>query len=509
MSKKTILWATLACVFSLNACASLYFQEKKPPSEPSQIASLDALPWREIWHGFVFNGEKVGFAHLKITEAAEKRHYLIHSEAYLRIRFLGLDKRITLISEDVVRPDLTLVSFSYDQHMDDRPLRIDGSVADGRFRAVQKAGVETKIMDERTSGRLYPASAINLYPVLQGMTVGSQYRFTVFDPQTQSFEGVLQSVAAFEESPKLSVEPSYRIETRMHSHSVSTWINPRGETLLELAMNGVLITYREEEAQAKRFLSEASMNKKDLIYDFSLVRTDKPLACPRESTDLKIALTGIAGQLPLLQGPGQEAALQTIEGKPLAVFHLHAVAPTSPIRTKRPLEEADRRIYLASTHHIESDHPEIIKTAAEILPGATDPLEQIRRLSAWVATVVKDEAVDSLSALDVLHRRKGECQAHTLLYTALARSAGIPTKLTGGLVYLDGVGFLYHSWAESYANGWVAVDPTFNQVGVDATHIKLVEGHSWTSTLPLGAVVGKIEARIMDYAAACKKQENR
>jgi hypothetical protein len=503
MIQRAILWAILVYVLSLNACASLYFQEKKPPAGSLQITSLEALPWREIWYGFVFNGEKVGFTHLKITKDAEKQDYRISSKAYLRIRFLGLDKKITMISEDVVHPDLSIVSFQYDQQMDDRPLRIEGKMADGRFRAVQKFGNETKIIDEPSSGRLYPASAINLYPVLQGMQVGSQYRFIVFDPQTQSFEEVLQTVAAFEESPKLSVEPSYRIETRMHSQSVSTWINPQGKTLLELAMNGVLITYREEEAQAKKFLTEASLNKKDLIFDFSLVRTDKPLACPRESTSMKIVLTGIAGELPLLQGPGQDTILEMIEGKSLAVFNLHAGGPVPPILTKPPLEESYRRIYLASTHHIESDHPEIKKTAAEILAGARDAPEQVRRLTVWVATAVKNEAVDSFSALDVLHSRKGECQAHTLLYTALARAAGIPTKLTGGLVYLEGVGFLYHSWAESYADGWIAVDPTFNQVGLDATHIKLVEGPSWTSTLPLGTVVGKIRARIIDYQTAC------
>jgi transglutaminase-like putative cysteine protease len=87
----------------------------------------------------------------------------------------------------------------------------------------------------------------------------------------------------------------------------------------------------------------------------------------------------------------------------------------------------------------------------------------------------------------------------------MARAVGIPTKLVAGLVYMEGLGFLYHSWAESYADGWVTVDPTFNQVGVDTTHIKLVEGLSWTSTLSVGTVVGKIKARIIDNRNSCKR----
>ena len=169
------------------------------------------------------------------------------------------------------------------------------------------------------------------------------------------------------------------------------------------------------------------------------------------------------------------------------------------------LDSVNRRLYLAATHHLESDHPEIIKIASEVTSGAVTPREKVKRLTGWVAREVKDEYVDSFSALEVLHTRKGECQAHTLLYTAMARAVGIPTKLVAGLVYMEGLGFLYHSWAESYADGWVTVDPTFNQVGVDATHIKLVEGPSWTSTLSVGTVVGKIKARITDNRNSCKR----
>jgi transglutaminase-like putative cysteine protease len=87
-----------------------------------------------------------------------------------------------------------------------------------------------------------------------------------------------------------------------------------------------------------------------------------------------------------------------------------------------------------------------------------------------------------------------------MLYAAMARAAGIPTKLVGGLMYLEGMGFLYHSWAESYSGRWIAVDPTFNQVGVDATHIKLIEGHDWTSLLPIAKVVGNVKITTIHYS---------
>jgi hypothetical protein len=428
---------------------------------------------------------------------------MIFSEAHLKIRFLGMDKRITLISEDRVGPDLGLASFRYEQQMDDRPLKIEGSLVHGRFEAVQKLGSETKIIRKDDASKLYPASVINLYPVIHGLRVGANHHFTVFDPQTQTFEEVAQRVAAFEESQMLALEPSFRIETRMHGQDVSTWISPRGEPLLEMAMGGVLITYKEPEKQARQFLADASLNKKDVVLDFSLVKTEKPLCCPREAVFLKIFLDGIVGQLPLLDGPGQRASEQIQGWKKAAMYQIRAGDASPPAQKPEALSIADRTLYLSPTHHIESDHPEIKKIAADIVGQAATPKEKIRRLVTWIAANVKSEAVDSVSALDVLHTRRGECQAQTLLYSALARAVGVPTKLAGGLVYMEGMGFLYHSWAESYVDGWIAVDPTFNQVGADATHIKLVEGPSWTSTLPLGGIAGKVKADVIDYRASC------
>ena len=69
------------------------------------------------------------------------------------------------------------------------------------------------------------------------------------------------------------------------------------------------------------------------------------------------------------------------------------------------------------------------------------------------------------------------------------------------------MGFLYHAWAESYVDGWIAVDPTFNQVGVDATHIKLVEGASLISLFQLGHVVGQLKADVIDFRVSCQRSD--
>jgi hypothetical protein len=483
----------------LSSCAPLYFQTRPEPSQPIQIKHLGGLPFRELWSGFVFNGEKVGFTYLSIDPVENSELFRITSEAHMNILFLGIHKAVHMKTTDLVRPDLTLVSFQYEQKMDDSHLSVEGSVSDGALSLVRREGASTKTLTEKLDEPLYPASATALYPVLHGLRIGAQYSYQVFDPQLLVLARVSQNVESFEESSELSVEPAFRVKTTMHGYEVLSWINRRGETVFELALGGALITYKEDEATAKRFLSEASLNKKDMILDFSLVPTELPLPCPREAKYLEVSLEGLDVQLPVLQGPGQEGMKLKSNSHKETFYRIHA---GPGIKDQQPRVEKGFSRFERPSFHIESNHPEISKTASEIISGASTSEKKIARLAVWVSKNVEDEAVESFSALEVLHKRRGECQAHTLLYTALARAAGIPTKLVGGLVYVEDVGFLYHAWAESYDEGWVSVDPTFGQVGVDATHIKLVEGPSWSELLQLGKVIGRIKARVIDYRAS-------
>ena len=495
----------LFCLLFLPSCASLYFRPVTPPAEPSRINALGALPFREIWSGFVFKGEKVGFTHMRIEPIEGGSLFRVTSEAHMRLRFLGVQKKISMKSSDMVRPDLTLVSFRYQRSTDEKTLVLDGEFVDDNLKIIQQSGNQIKTFEDKVDGPIYPATLINLYPVLHGLNIGAKYVYRVFDPQVQAVVEVSQSVESFEESKKLLLEPSFKVNTRMHDHQVSTWINRRGEAIFEMALGGTLITYKETEESAKRYLTQASLNKKDFVLDFGLIRTENPIPCPRDATYLEIALEGIPEDLPLLQGPGQQVKEKEIDGGTVAVYRLRSDLKGYETAGQKPLDKGDRIRYLGSSYHIETNHPEIERTADEVVAGANTPQERVQALVTWVSHEVKDDVEESVSALEVLHQRRGECQAHTLLYTALARANGIPTRIAGGLVYAEGMGFLYHAWAESYVEGWVAVDPTFNQVGVDATHIKLVEGASWISLFQIGHVVGQLKADVIDFRVSCQR----
>ncbi len=85
------------------------------------------------------------------------------------------------------------------------------------------------------------------------------------------------------------------------------------------------------------------------------------------------------------------------------------------------------------------------------------------------------------SVLEALARGSGECTDYADLFTTLARAANLPARTVYGLAYQDGgtPGFLFHAWNEVYfEDEWRAVDPTWNQLRVDASHIPLTEAEA-------------------------------
>ena len=125
--------------------------------------------------------------------------------------------------------------------------------------------------------------------------------------------------------------------------------------------------------------------------------------------------------------------------------------------------------------------PVTVRELNSRMPHGCDAAEA---LVDWVhGYLIKAPTLSVPNALEVLRLGQGDCNEHTALYVALARIAGIPSRIAAGVVYSDAMGenggFYYHAWPEVYlgeVHGWVPVDPTFGQFPADASHVKLVEG---------------------------------
>ncbi|NOX97187.1 MAG: transglutaminase domain-containing protein, partial [Nitrospirae bacterium] len=117
---------------------------------------------------------------------------------------------------------------------------------------------------------------------------------------------------------------------------------------------------------------------------------------------------------------------------------------------------------------------DIAKVAEEIISGEKDAYLAARKISLWISDNIRKKDPDGFftTATTSLASGEGDSTDQAILFAALARSVGIPTRLSGGLVG-EGSTFSYHVWNEIYLGRWISIDPFLNQFPVDATHIRL------------------------------------
>lgn len=480
----------VALSLALGGCAGLYFKDAGPA--PAVGYTLETLPYFSYWTGIVFNGEKVGFSRFEVRKEAASPRYEIRSEASIVLRFLGLEKTILLRSRDVVNADLTLVELDYWFRVDDSELQVAGSREGEELVARITTAGTTTAQRLAAPGKLYPSSVINLYPALHGLEVGREHRYLVYHGQTQSLAEVTQRIEGYEKSD-LFAGNAFKVETAMRGQRVTSWIGPDGKLRFELAMHGALISFLEDADSAGRYLALSSLNKKESLIEYSLVRPDRPIGRARELSGLRVALSG-AERIP----PSDAWQRCAREGAEF-VCAIGRAASGADAPGAEPPAQALRERYLRPSVAVQSEDPAIRELARKIAGDAGTDEERIARILAWLNANIEKTPIDAFSALDVLKRRKAECQGYAYLYTALARAAGVPTRVVNGLVYSEQFqGFLYHSWAESLVGArWQAVDPIFGQRAADATHLKLVEGEDLADLMPLTESVGKLGLRLL------------
>ena len=131
--------------------------------------------------------------------------------------------------------------------------------------------------------------------------------------------------------------------------------------------------------------------------------------------------------------------------------------------------------YTKATKYINSNSLEII-TLANTLKYSDNALEQITYLTNWVHQYLEYDMIyaDSVEdSLKVLSERKGVCDEFSIFLAAILRAQGFPVKYVTGIASTSYY-WENHAWLEVYlpGQGWVPVDPTYNEVGlVDSSHI--------------------------------------
>ncbi len=490
-SLRLLITAAFCTVLLAGGCTSAHF--RAAPGQPRDPVRFELTPdtVQEYWCGIVLNGGKIGFSHFRLAPSRDMPgRFDITSEAVFSLKFLMVEKRFSLKAHDLVNADLSLERFTYEYDLDGSGMRIMGEREGDDLKTTVHASGE--VLEQSFSGPVRPASVLYLYPAMQGLHAGRTYAYPVYDGETRSLSAVRQEVLSCEESD-LFEGRGYKVKTLMHGHEVIAWLDGAGRPLLEMALGGVMISGLESEDKAKRYLASAALSKDEVLLEFSLIRPEQVLADPRRLRYLELHLEG-CDELGVVPSDERQRC-EWRDGTLACSIDAFREVPA------RGCGAAEQDRYLRSSLAVPAGSGRIRDLAASIVQGTDGPQEAIRSILAWVDRNIEKKPADVFTALDVLERGGAECQGHALLYAALCRAAGIPTRVVNGVVYSgEHRGFLYHTWAEScVGDAWVSVDPTFSQIRADATHLKVVEGENPAEIMPLAGMVGRVRARIVTF----------
>jgi hypothetical protein len=443
----------------------------------------------ELWFGIYVDNERVGFYRQKISEVADG--YRFEGDGSVHMKVMGFSKEASMRETYLVAKNLTMRSFDVEQTINSVSSRVSGKVIDATLRVKSESNGKVTEKQLKFKGDLYPGPALNIFPLMRDVTPGKSYKTMTFDAEEIKIKEVKISIQGEEKTP--DGQPAIKLRNNLYPFvSNDIWVDAHGNTLLESVRDGLVTTKAENPKLLGAFVGDLAISKKDLIYDFSLVRVDPPLRDPAQLTGLAVEISGWNDALPLLQEGGQ-----TVEKSGDGRITVRTGAAVLPVSI--PAVNVTKDSYVKPAEKIEVAASEIVAKAKELAVGKKDTGEIARVLTAWTADWLKDTVTDGGSALTSLKERTGNCQTHARLYTALARSVGIPTRFVSGLVYQNGKGFLYHSWAESFiGDHWIAVDPTYNQLPADPTHLKFFEGHTQEDMAPIIAIIGRIRIRVLE-----------
>ncbi len=138
--------------------------------------------------------------------------------------------------------------------------------------------------------------------------------------------------------------------------------------------------------------------------------------------------------------------------------------------------------YTESTSLIDSDNENIKSIAVKIAEGSNSFLDLERKLIEFVNSNVEYNLSSinvegTFKASQVLERKQGVCDEITILFIALNRALGIPSRYVSGYSFSDLFdkegSWLGHSWAEVYYDGeWIPFDLTYNEyLHLDPLHV--------------------------------------
>jgi len=464
-------------------------------SSPTNLATdLARYGSTAVWRGVYYRGEKIGFTVSQTIPTDDG--FELQEDGRLQMLLLGQDTAARLRTTARVDSSFTLQSFEFSLDPGTGPVVVKGTVDPPSTAPTWRLNLAiTSGGATRTDTREFPEAPVvtqNLSRLLANkrLVPGTRHEWTVLDPATLHSAKV--SIRVGDRTvvrANDTVVPAFRVDMDFRGLQTTSWVTDTGEVVREESPLG-LITVREP-AERAQGLSVPGRIQADLLQAAAVVPVTKErIDQPRDVRRLKLRLEGAELSAVDVDGVGQ-----TLDG--------NVVELMDPRTLKAGAADPGAQAFLAAEPLLESDDPLVRAEAEEAVRGVEGDRARAERLTRHVNGLLDKKPTVSLpSAREVLRTKVGDCNEHTALFVAMARSVGIPARIAVGLVFMHGA-FYYHAWPEVYLTEgsglglWLPVDPTLNQFPADATHLRLARGglDRQAVILPL---IGRLKMTVID-----------
>jgi len=465
-------------------------------AEPKASGFLSGSGEEESWMGTYFHGKKIGFTYSKLSW--DPTSVTVSTRVMIKLNSQGIDQSTSFTQKTYLSPDLEFKSFTLLQEIMGNRQSVEGQNIGNQlqYRVQGKGFDRTKSI--KIPKNFAPSSSYLLNILRDGLTVGKKGRYRIFLEPYQMMSNLDYEVLRKEVfTYQGKAFDTFVVVQRISGIESTIWVGADGTVFKEVTNQG--LESRKEPQKMASYMDGKGLSVSNMI-TMSLVKPNREIKNPGKVRHIKMKISELSSPAMIPSDHRQKTLQSYPQGKKsyVSTIQIDSESEKPFSSATLPFKTIPDPIYLEDSLEVQSKHGMIRALARELSRGEKDAWKLSRRINQWVFSNLKKELVDTVTALDALQQRRGECQSHTYLFTAIARASGIPTKIVNGLVYsTEYNGFLYHAWPEVYVGEWRALDPTFGQDIVDATHIKLTEGKG-DAILKLMEFVGRIKIELLD-----------
>ncbi|MBF0413726.1 MAG: transglutaminase domain-containing protein [Desulfamplus sp.] len=498
--------------------------------------SYKPLKSDESWMNIFQNFKKIGFTHRTLENMGI--NYRIHEQTVMKINTMGMAQEISVESKSTTDMDFAVKTFDFKivsgsfnfsvtgeikgntmyVQSSDKLIPSDSSAADTSKLIKPDNSAEVSInkkletVEIPLQNRPYLTSGIIQAILASGLKKDEEMVLFVFDPSTL---GQAPATVKVEEREDIGVGGKHitaqKVSLLFKGARQFAWVDNDGNVVKEQGLLGITLLKTDK----KGALEGTPLEESDDLTRLVSVKSNKILNNPESLTQITLLISGIDDldtdlniERQTLKESNNAAnnreitiTKEVLEGLPQKLDP-NAVAQIDS-RFRQPdafIQSNDYRIRSFAFKAVSGTSGSAVSSSipANSPNAESPPLEQVKKLVAWIQKNIKRQPVVSIpNALSTLENRMGDCNEHAALLAAFCRAVGIPAKIEAGLVYLNG-GFYYHAWNSVFIGRWITVDALFNQIPADVTHIAFSSGNQ-DMQLDIVGLIGRVQIEILDY----------